>query len=272
MTGWSIVTPVKPLGLAKSRLRATLPAAAALSAYYLSGPDPFGALDGELGLPGDGDGDWHAAMALAMALDTVAALLGSARVDRVVVVTEDPVVASALGELGAVCVPDPPSPGGGTAGLNSALRQGASVAGLLAATDGRGRAGIASVGADLPALKSSDLDAALRAAEQLGVRSFVPDAAGTGTTLLAAPRGHALEPAYGPGSALVHARDGAVDLTTAPGYPGWPSLRQDVDTAADLSAVRTLGLGSRTAAVLEIGVSSVGQKAPSPARTAPIHI
>ncbi|TQS44255.1 NTP transferase domain-containing protein [Cryptosporangium phraense] len=264
MTGWSIVTPVKPLGLAKSRLRATLPAAAALSAYYLSGPDPFGALDGDFGLPGDGDADWHAAIALAMALDTVTALLGAVRVDRVVVVTDDPVATAALGDLGAVCVRDAPADG-----LNAALRQGASVAALLSATDGRGRAGTASVGADLPALKSTDLDAALRAAERLGARAFVPDATGTGTTLLAAPGRLALEPAYGPGSALLHARDGALDLTSSLVVP---SLRQDVDTAADLDAVRSLGLGPRTAALLEIGVSSDGQKAPTPARTAPIHI
>ncbi|GAA3390999.1 2-phospho-L-lactate guanylyltransferase [Cryptosporangium minutisporangium] len=240
MTGWSIVTPVKPLGQAKSRLRATLPAAVA----YFSGPDPLGALEAP-----DETGDWHAEVALAMALDTVAAVLAADRVDRVVVVTDDPVAAAALGALGAVCVPDTPG-----SGLNAALRHGASVAALLSRTDRRGARGTATLGADLPALRTAELDVALRTVERLGVRSFVPDAAGTGTTLLAAPGRTPLNPAYGPGSALVHASDGAVDL--ASGGPEiatrrvGPSLRQDVDTAADLAAARALGLGPRTAALL----------------------
>ncbi|SHM30743.1 2-phospho-L-lactate guanylyltransferase [Cryptosporangium aurantiacum] len=237
MTGWAIVTPVKPLGQAKSRLRATLPASVA----FLSGPDPLGALEAP-----DEPGDWHAEVALAMASDTVAAMLAAPRVDRVVVVTDDPVAAAALSALGAVCVPD--APGGG---LNPALRHGASVAALLGGSDGRGSRGTAALGADLPALRTADLDAALRAVERLGVRAFVPDAAGTGTTLLAAPGRTPLDPAYGPGSALAHASAGAIDLTAvADGSGVGPSIRRDVDTAADLAAARALGLGPRTAALL----------------------
>ncbi|WP_084701276.1 2-phospho-L-lactate guanylyltransferase [Cryptosporangium arvum] len=237
MTGWSIVTPVKRLGQAKSRLRATLPASAALFTYTASGPDPLGALDP----PGEPD-DWHADVALAMALDTVAAVLATPAVDRVVVVTDDRVAVAALSALGAVCVPDTPR-----SGLNSALRHGAAMAALLTGSDGRGGHGTAALGADLPALRGAHLDAVLRAVERMGVRGFVPDVAGTGTTLLAAPRGVPLEPAYGPGSALLHARAGAVDLTAA-GEVG-ASLRQDVDTAADLDAARVLGLGPRTTAL-----------------------
>ncbi|GAA0279796.1 2-phospho-L-lactate guanylyltransferase [Cryptosporangium japonicum] len=239
MTGWSIVTPVKRLGQAKSRLRATLPASAALFTYTASGPDPLGALD-----PPDEPDDWHADVALAMALDTVAAVLATPAVDRVVVVTDDRVAVAALSSLGAVCVPDTPR-----SGLNPALRHGAAMAALLSGSDGRGGCGTATLGADLPALQSTHLDAVLRAVERLGVRGFVPDAAGTGTTLLAAPRGVPLEPDYGPGSALSHARAGAVDLTAA-GEVG-VSLRQDVDTAADLDAARRLGLGPRTTALFD---------------------
>lgn len=239
MTGWSIVTPVKPLARAKSRLRATLPAAGASFTYTASGPDPLGALDP----PGESD-DWHADVALAMALDAVAAMLATPAVDRVVVVTDDPVAVAALSGLGAVCVPDAPR-----SGLNPALRHGAAMAALLAGSDGRGTVGTATLGADLPALRNTDLDTALRAVERLGARAFVPDALGTGTTLLAAPRGVPLEPDYGPGSALLHAGSGAVDLAAA-GAAG-ASLRQDVDTAADLEVARALGLGPRTAALLD---------------------
>lgn len=239
MTGWSIVAPVKPLGLAKSRLRATLPASAALFNYTASGPDPLGALDP----PGAPD-DWHADVALAMALDTVAAMIAAPAVDRVVVVTDDPAAAAALSALGAVCVPDAPR-----SGLNPALRHGAAMAALLGGSDGCGGRGTATLGADLPALKSSHLDAVLRAVERLGVRGFVPDAAGTGTTLLAAPRGMPLEPGYGPGSARLHTRGGALDLTAV--VEVGASLRQDVDTATDLDAARTLGLGPRTAALVD---------------------
>jgi len=237
VTGWSIVTPVKPLGQAKSRLRATLPVSVALP-YAASGPDPLGALD-----PPDWSDDWHADVALAMAQDTVAAMLAAPAVDRVVVVTDDRVAVAALSALGAVCVPDTPQ-----SGLNPALRHGVAMAALLSGSDGRGRRGTATLGADLPALEATELDAALRAVERLGVRAFVPDAAGTGTTLLAAPRGVALELGYGPGSALRHLRSGAADLSATIGVGA--SLRQDVDTATDLEAARALGLGPRTTALL----------------------
>ncbi|MGH3739210.1 MAG: 2-phospho-L-lactate guanylyltransferase, partial [Micromonosporaceae bacterium] len=47
------------------------------------------------------------------------------------------------------------------------------------------------------------------------------------------------------GSARAHAAGGAVEL-----HGDWPSLRRDVDTAADLSAAAALGLGVRTAGLL----------------------
>jgi 2-phospho-L-lactate guanylyltransferase len=74
-------------------------------------------------------------------------------------------------------------------------------------------------------------------------RGFVPDVPGTGTTLLAAPPGVPLDPRFGPGSAAAHAASGAIRLEG-----DWPSLRQDVDTPADLVAAARLGLGPRSAA------------------------
>jgi 2-phospho-L-lactate guanylyltransferase len=111
---------------------------------------------------------------------------------------------------------------------------------------------VAALAADLPALRPEELAGALRAAAGSAGPGFVPDHAGTGTTLLAAPGGARLVPRFGPGSAARHAASGARRLTGA-----WPSLRQDVDTAADLAAAGRLGLGRYTAGCLRAaGVAS----------------
>ncbi len=198
--------PVKRLGLAKTRLRGAVPA------------------------------DRHPELALAMVRDTAAAVLAAPAVAELIVVTDDPVVASAVRTLGARVTPDP---GGG---LNAALRSGADdVAGL-----GAYRAVLAG---DLPALRPDHLDEALG---RVTGRSFVPDADGTGTVLLAVPPGDRLRPLFGPGSAQAHATSGAAPLTG-----DWPGLRQDVDTAADLDTVLALGAGRRTCALLrDLGLTT----------------
>ncbi len=171
----------------------------------------------------------HDALVLAMAADTVSAALACPAVGRVVVVTDDEHAAPDLTALGAVCVPDMPD-----AGLNPALEHGADEAVRLAPDWG-----VAVLGSDLPALRPSELAGALAAVTG---RAFVPDAAGTGTTLLAAVPGVPLRPAYGPGSAAAHAASGAAELTGR-----WPSLRRDVDTRDDLDEAARIGLGPRTA-------------------------
>lgn len=178
----------------------------------------------------------HDALVLAMALDTVAAALASPPVGTVIVVTDDPVAAQALTALGALCVPDEPD-----AGLNPALEHGAAEAVRRAP-----RWGVAVLGSDLPALRPAELASALAAVRG---RAFVADAAGTGTTLLAAHPGVALRPAYGPASAAAHAASGAQALTG-----DWPSLRRDVDTADDLRAAATLTLGRRSASVIGVAL------------------
>lgn len=173
----------------------------------------------------------RAELALAFAADVVAAAVRAATVDRVLVVSDDP-RAAGLARTGVQVVPDEPS-----AGLNPALAHGA---GLL----GRSGRGVAALSADLPALRADDLAAALGAAQALGGRAYVPDAAGTGTTLLAAAPGTDLAPAFGPASRARHRAQGAAELD------GAPSLRRDVDTPADLEQARALGVGPVTAAVL----------------------
>ena len=52
---------------------------------------------------------------------------------------------------------------------------------------------------------------------------------------------------FGAGSAARHAGSGAFEVAA----DALPSLRRDVDTAADLDAVTLLGAGSRTRQVLD---------------------
>jgi 2-phospho-L-lactate guanylyltransferase len=173
---------------------------------------------------------WHQELALAMVRDTVTAVLRSTEIGRLLVVTDDPEASAAVQALGAEAVPDRPA-----AGLNAAFRYGAdTVAGLTGPR--------AALAGDLPALTGADLGAALRMAVE---RSFVADAAGTGTVLLAAPAGVPLDPRFGVGSAAAHAASGARSLIS-----DWPGLRQDVDTPADLDVVLALGAGAYTCALL----------------------
>lgn len=199
--GWVAVIPVKRLAMAKTRLRGAV-----------------------VGVP-------HERLVLAMAGDTLAAVLACPAVDRALVVTDDPAAARMLTRLGAERVPDDPDPG-----LNAALARGARVA--------TGSPVVALTG-DLPALRPAELAAALAALPVRAPRGFVPDATGTGTAMLAARAGVDLDPRFGPGSARAHAASGAVRLDG-----GWPTLRQDVDTAADLAAASELGLGRYTAELL----------------------
>ncbi len=178
--------------------------------------------------------DLRQALALAFAADVVDAALGCALVARVLVITDDPRAADMLAAIGARIAPDSPD-----AGLNPALTHGAD---LLRAIDDT--LGIATLSADLPALRSADLAGTLLQV-MAGARAFVADAAGEGTTLLAAGPGAALQPAYGPLSRRAHLASGAVEL------PGAAGLRQDVDTPADLAIALRLGVGRHTAALAE---------------------
>lgn len=198
--GWAVVVPVKRLAAAKTRLRGAIP-----------------------GVP-------HELLVLALAQDTVRAVLACPAVVEVLVVTDDPEAAARLAELGARVAPDQPE-----AGLNAAIGYGAA----MVARPGRG---VGALAADLPALRPDELTGALREAGDGARRGFVPDAAGTGTTLLAAPPGVAIDARFGPDSAARHTASGARRLD---GH--WPSLRRDVDTAADLVAAAALGLGPHTA-------------------------
>jgi 2-phospho-L-lactate guanylyltransferase len=119
------------------------------------------------------------------------------------------------------------------AGLNGALADGAEYAAARWPADG-----IVALVGDLPALTPADLGAALESAASHAA-AYVPDADGTGTTLLSAAPGATLRPEFGPGSARRHGRH-AVSIEAGPG------LRRDVDTADDLVATLHLGAGPAT--------------------------
>ncbi|KDN21361.1 2-phospho-L-lactate guanylyltransferase [Amycolatopsis rifamycinica] len=189
--------------------------------------------DGKSRLRGAVDPARHPGLVLALAADTLAAVVASAQVRRVLLVAADPAAVAELGELGVEIVAEPAEKT-----LNAAFRHGAA---LLKADDPG--AVVGALQADLPALRAVDLTAAL--AEAAGRRAFVADRQGTGTTLLLAAAGGALDPRFGPGSARLHAASGAVPLSRP-----LPTLRGDVDTPDDLAHVRALGVGKHTAAHL----------------------
>ncbi|MFR9795773.1 2-phospho-L-lactate guanylyltransferase [Streptomyces sp. MS06] len=172
-------------------------------------------------------------LVLAFALDTVSAALSSPAVRDVAVVTHDARAGRELSALGALIVPDEPPDG-----LNAALAHGA--AAVRAARPG---CALAALNADLPALRPPELTRVLDAAAEFP-RAFLPDAAGIGTTLLAAGPCRELSPAFGPRSRARHRASGAVEVRVA----GVDSVRRDVDTGEDLRAALALGVGPRTAA------------------------
>lgn len=204
--GWYVVVPLKGLANAKSRL--VLPPRL------------------------------RARAARAMALDSVAAAVGCPLVAGVVVVTD--VAAEDFRWLGAAVVADTPR-----AGLNAALRHAAQAVSRGDPGVPRGSGGIAALTADLPALSPEELAMALQAVPLHG-SGVVADAAGVGSTLLAAGTGATLRPEFGTQSHRRHLDAGAWDLTAA----GGPGLRRDVDTMADLRAAVVLGVGRYTAALL----------------------
>lgn len=198
--GWAVVIPVKPAAVGKSRLADA--------------------------------GAERVALARAIALDTIEAAARATRVDRVVVVTDDPEVAAAAAAIDRVTALGEGDPHG----LDGAVATGVAAAGPVAR---------AALLGDLPALRPADLDTALDLATGLE-RGLVTDAEGTGSTLVTARPGAVWLSAFGEGSAERHRLLGCVEIDV----PSDSTLRHDVDTAAHLAAASALGLGPRTTALL----------------------
>lgn len=195
---WSIVIPVKTTQSGKSRLE----------------------------LPGAE----RPQLALAIALDTIAAATSAEAVGDVLVVTSDADVQAGVDQIGgATWIPDPGM------GLNGAAR-----AGLERAThDAR-----AVMLGDLPALTGTDLDTALRAAEG-EERALVSDTEDFGSVLVTWRSPATFEPRFGTASAAQHVEAGHTSLDI-----DVPTLRRDVDTADQMRDAHALGLGPRTTSLL----------------------
>lgn len=177
----------------------------------------------------------HVKLVVSLTLDTITAAAATPGVRRVLVVTSDSVITEALRAERVETLTDGQRPG-----LNNALLRGFSA---LHAGSRDPALVVGALQADLPALRPMDLAAAI--AEAAGRRTYCADREGTGTTLLLTTPGGILDPTFGPESASAHAASGAHALR-AP----LPSLRCDVDTAADLAAAGRLGVGARTSALL----------------------
>ena len=186
---WAVVIPVKGTPSAKSRLG--------------GGPE----------------------LALAIALDTVEAASGAARV--IVVTSAD--VAPVFSALGALVVED------SGVSLNAAVLEGLAAA---------GRGPTAVLLGDLPALRPEDLADALMLASEHPL-AMVPDADAEGTTLITVLRTKHHAPAFGVGSRMAHLAAGYVELPVMV----TSGLRRDVDTAEQLAALGNR-VGKRTGAAL----------------------
>jgi 2-phospho-L-lactate guanylyltransferase len=181
--------------------------------------------------------DGRAELMAAFARDAIAAAQRSPLVE-VCVVGDEFALGPLADELGVRIVADE-----GSGDLNRALSRAAHAI-------ARPERGVAVMLADLPCLRTEDLEVALTRT----ARAFVADAEGSGTTVLVAPAGTELAPQFGPGSARAHARSGAVavagDLT---------SLRLDVDTTEDLAHALRFGVGAHTAAAVALlGLDAAG--------------
>ncbi|MDI3408240.1 2-phospho-L-lactate guanylyltransferase [Streptomyces sp. B-S-A6] len=219
---WTVVVPVKPFAVGKSRLAAWA-------------------------------GAQRAALARSFYLDTLDAIRGAAPVARVVVVTADAEAAALARMRGADVVRDRP-----LGGLNAAVERGVAyartpVSGFSGTTSFSDTMPVAVLTADLPALRSAELRRVLVEASRHR-RAFLADHTGRGTTLLAAVRGHALRPEFEGPSRRKHGLSGAVEVRTL----GVPSVRLDVDTVHDLRRAEELGLGPHTARIARALTQRIG--------------
>jgi 2-phospho-L-lactate guanylyltransferase len=189
---------------------------------------------------------WRADLAEAMALDVADAVRRTPAVAGAVVVSSDPRIRADMAARELVVVDDPGH------GLGAAIRAG---------VDHWRRhdpdVAVAILTADLPCLSPQLLDAALAGAGRWPA-AFVPDRAGTGTTLLAATQRAQLRPRFGPGSAAAHRGTGAVPIGEE-----LSGLRLDVDSLDDLALVTrapwSASLGANTAATLADRARQIGQ-------------
>jgi len=188
----------------------------------------------------------RAALVRAMLADVLLGLNESRLLDRIVVVSGEPVAIEVAAEAGAEHLDDP-----GDGGHVEAAAIG--VADALA----RGEDCVALIAGDCPLLEGTEIDRELDA-QAPGV-AVIPDRHGTGTNGLILSPPDAIRPAFGPGSRERHlaiAREAGVRCRIAT----VPSMALDLDTGEDLrQLVLALGVDparapATTAAMKRLGV------------------
>jgi 2-phospho-L-lactate guanylyltransferase len=178
-------------------------------------------------------------LASAMVADVLLALAQTEAIERTIVVTREDAVAVAARQQGAIVVEDAAESGQSAAaalGVQRALAEGIER--------------VLCIPGDCPALDPAELEELLGADApgRQGERAvvIVPDRHGTGTNGLLLTPPDAIAPSFGPGS---YERHRALALTAgiAPGLEQPPSLLLDIDTGADLAALRErlAGLSAR---------------------------
>jgi 2-phospho-L-lactate guanylyltransferase len=182
-------------------------------------------------------------LAAAMAADVLEALRGAGGLDAVVVVSGQPEVLDMAAGAGFEPVRDD-------------REQGQSDAALLALSHPRAREAERAllVPGDCPALDPADVERLLAGAAPAPSVAVVPDRHGTGTNALLLSPPDVMVPAFGPGSFARHV-GGAKAAGAVVHVERLASLELDVDTPADLEALRALlydnpGAAPRTRAVL----------------------
>lgn len=175
MSGYTVVFPVKPWRLGKSRLAL----------------DDISRQD----------------LARAFALDVLDVLTSVDAIEHVLVVSDEGELRVEANRIGATVLNDRPLVSNDP--LNDAIRAGARWAAMR-----RPDAPVVVVPSDLPALTAPTLAAVLADASAFD-RAFVPDAWTRGTTLLTARDPVRLEPAFGAHSAPRHAAAGYHELADA---------------------------------------------------------
>jgi 2-phospho-L-lactate/phosphoenolpyruvate guanylyltransferase len=177
-------------------------------------------------------------LAGAMVADVLHALAETASIERTIVVTREGSLATAAREQGALVLEDEPE-----AGQSAAVRIGV----RRARAEGIER--VLCIPGDCPALDPAELDRLLGAGHDRRAAGddsaaprgrevvIIPDRHGTGTNGLLLTPPHAIEPSFGPDSCARH-HALALAAGAACRVERLPSLLLDIDTGADLIALR----------------------------------
>jgi 2-phospho-L-lactate/phosphoenolpyruvate guanylyltransferase len=190
------------------------------------------------------EGERRRQLVAAMVADVLEAIGEARAIDRVIVVSGEPLAQELAAEAGAEVVPDPEDAGhieAVLAGIARAEVEGAERVVLLAG--------------DCPLLDPRELDRLLTGVPERYV-GVVPDRHGTGTNaLLLSPPG-AITPAFGEGSCARHV-EAARRAGVPYGLEELPSIELDLDTPADVIALtreleKQRGRARRTAKALGI--------------------